>query len=396
VSARSSRHPVRWGLALALIGLAACGDRRADAPQREPAVPQRRVIEPPTGTVRPLPPHAIRNDGVGPYLLRKQIAALLDQLPSGPRIARFEIPGLLHHSLIRAEDDTVLIGGEPTSSSSSTTTFIAVIGKEVARTDSGVHVGSTKAELVQALGPLVDDSDRARDPRLAVAAGLRNARMVFDHDRIVAIVVTGDPAAARDPSSEPACPRTAPNEAGFRICLTGAGELVEVDRDELTIRAQDSERVVANLRVPNLVFAAPLRSQEGRDELVIVTRTDEPQQRTWALIVYRLDAGKLVRVVDSTPLYQLSSAQTRWIGADLREVDLYLELASRSDGIEVGGLLTTHTGDKIRDVVLISPVQVARKHGKSVAGEPGDVGIDAGVNDAGPIDAHSGRGSAKL
>jgi len=354
------------------------------------------VIEPPTGTVRPLPPHAIRNDGVGPYLLRKQIAALLDQLPSGPRIARFEIPGLLHHSLIRAEDDTVLIGGEPTSSSSSTTTFIAVIGKEVARTDSGVHVGSTKAELVQALGPLVDDSDRARDPRLAVAAGLRNARMVFDHDRIVAIVVTGDPAAARDPSSEPACPRTAPNEAGFRICLTGAGELVEVDRDELTIRAQDSERVVANLRVPNLVFAAPLRSQEGRDELVIVTRTDEPQQRTWALIVYRLDAGKLVRVVDSTPLYQLSSAQTRWIGADLREVDLYLELASRSDGIEVGGLLTTHTGDKIRDVVLISPVQVARKHGKSVAGEPGDVGIDAGVNDAGPIDAHSGRGSAKL
>ncbi|MBS1121261.1 MAG: hypothetical protein H6Q90_3489 [Deltaproteobacteria bacterium] len=154
--------------------------------------------------------------------------------------------------------------------------------------------------------------------------------------------------------------------------------------------------MVANLRVPNLVFAAPLRSQEGRDELVIVTRTDEPQQRTWALIVYRLDAGKLVRVVDSTPLYQLSSAQTRWIGADLREVDLYLELASRSDGIEVGGLLTTHTGDKIRDVVLISPVQVARKHGKSVAGEPGDVGIDAGVNDAGPIDAHSGRGSAKL
>ncbi|MBS1121260.1 MAG: hypothetical protein H6Q90_3488 [Deltaproteobacteria bacterium] len=125
------------------------------------------MIEPPTGTVRPLPPHAIRNDGVGPYLLRKQIAALLDQLPSGPRIARFEIPGLLHHSLIRAEDDTVLIGGEPTSSSSSTTTFIAVIGKEVARTDSGVHVGSTKAELVQALGPLVDDSDRARDPRLA-------------------------------------------------------------------------------------------------------------------------------------------------------------------------------------------------------------------------------------
>ncbi len=379
-------------LLLPLLG-PACGNRDPATSERVEPPPQRRVIELPTGTMRPLPPHAIRSDGVGPYLLHKQIAALLDQLPSGPRIARFEIPGLLHHSLIRAEDDTVLIGGEPTSSSSSTTTFIAVIGSEVARTDSGVHVGSTKAELVQALGPLVDDFDHARDPRLVVPAGLRNSRIVIEKERILAIVVTGEATVARDTSADPVCPRPAATESSFGICLTGTGELVEVDRDELTIRAADSDRAPATLRVPNIVFAAPLRNlAEGRDELVVVTRTDDAQQRTWSLIVYRYDAGRMQRVVDPVPLYQLSATQTRWIGADLRDVDLYLDLTSRPDGIEVAGLLTTRTNDKIRDVVLISPVPVARKHGKSVSTDAGD----AGVNDVDTIDAHSGAGSAKL
>ena len=32
---------------------------------------------------------------------------------------------------------------------------------------------------------------------------------------------------------------------------------------------------------------------------------------------------------------------------ELRDIDLYLELASQADGIEVGGLLTTRAGDKL-------------------------------------------------
>ncbi|MEJ7598131.1 MAG: hypothetical protein WKG01_09505 [Kofleriaceae bacterium] len=49
-----------------VLALAACSDRSSG---RQPAreEPQRRVIEPPSGTVRPMPPHAIRSVGVGPY-----------------------------------------------------------------------------------------------------------------------------------------------------------------------------------------------------------------------------------------------------------------------------------------------------------------------------------------
>ncbi|HEU0034135.1 MAG TPA: hypothetical protein VFQ53_26085, partial [Kofleriaceae bacterium] len=134
-------------LSIALAGtlaMASCGDRdKSPAPTAQPQ-PQRRSIEPPAGTVRQLPPYGIDAAGIGPYKLRQRLAAILDQLPSGPRIERYEIPSVLHTSLIRAEDDHVLIGGEPTATvASSTTAFVAVIDGDVARTESGVHVGTS-------------------------------------------------------------------------------------------------------------------------------------------------------------------------------------------------------------------------------------------------------------
>jgi len=66
----------------------------------------------------------------------------------------------------------------------------------------------------------------------------------------------------------------------------------------------------------------------------------------------------------------------RWIGADLRDVELYLELTSRPDAIEVGGLLTTpgspRTATKIRDVVVIANASVPRKRQQVRQVEPAD------------------------
>lgn len=377
------------------VAQSGCSDRDRPPPPRDPPR-QRRVIEPPTRTVRPQPPYAIRADGVGPYRLGDKLSDLLEQLPSGPRIALFDIPNLLHRSLIRAEDDTVLIGGEPTS----TATFIAVVGKDVARTESGIHVGSTKDELARAIAPSTGELDRARDPRMIAPTVPGNARIILDEDRVVAIVVSTDTASPtprippiRDGGTDASCPRPAPTEKAFGACLTGVGELVEVDGDDVTVRAPESERALT-LRIPNLVFAAALRNPvEGRDELVAITRTDDAQLRSWSLVAYRFEGQRFVRaVVDPSVLYQVSASNARWIGAELRDLDLYLELTSRPDAIEVGGLLTTHPEARPqtawRDVVVISPVSVARRHGKSAGAE----GSDAGVVDA-PAEAAPGSAS---
>jgi hypothetical protein len=294
------------------------------------------------------------------------------QLPSGPRIARFEIPGVVGTSVIRAEEDTVLIGGETTS----TAMFVAVVGPEVARADANVHVGSTVDELVRGLGPLVEDPEHARDPRLVVPSALRNARVVLDGERIAAIVIAHDRIAHdRMPviGPQPEAPCKRPEPAGKKqigVCLSNAGELVDLEEDELVVHPADSERALHALRAPGLVFAAPLRHPgDGRDELVVVMRGDQTHRRTWTLHAYRLEGARLVRTIDQE-LYGLSAMQTRWIGADLHDVELYLELASRPDAIEVGGLLTTRAGERTRDVALLSPKVVARRHHKPPPGEP--------------------------
>lgn len=393
------------GLCLAPL-LGACGNDRSD--HREPphdVERARRVIEPPVGIVRPLPPFLISSVGVGPYRLGDRLADILQQLPTGPRIAMFEIPGVLHRSLIRAEEgDSIRVGGEPNG----TATSVTVIDGNVARTEGGLHVGSTRAELAKA-GLEPDELARAHDPRLAIAASPHGARVLFDpdrrKDRIAAIVVTTDAPVAAPAPEGPACPRPPDTDFAFGACMTGSGEYVEVDGNEITIHGAEERRtrsaagkvddkpLAPPLRIPaTVVFAAPLRI-EGRDELVIITRSDEPQLRTWSLITYRFEGPKLVKTAD-TPLYELSTANARWIGVELPEIDLYLELAAGADSIEVGGLLTTAPEQPRtqegpwRDVVVISPVSVARRHDKPTRPAAPATGGSGSVDV--PVDASTG------
>jgi hypothetical protein len=359
--------------------LAGCNSRRREnreAPHDAPRL--RRVIEPSTDRVGPLPPYGIRADGVGPYKLGEKLSDLLERLASGPRIALFEVPGVVHRNVIRAEDDTILIGGEQASTAS----FVAVVGSEVARfTESGVHVGSTREELIAALGPSVDDAARARDPRLVVPVSLPGIQAVLDGERVAAIVVT---TAAPPPRAVADCPRPSATEKAVGMCMTGAGELLQIEGDQVSIRSADGDRTLASPpKLSGLVFAAPLRASDGHDELVAVTRSDEAGARSWWLSAYRFEGARLVRAVDAAQVYQLSAANARWIGAaDVRDVELYLELTSRPDGIEVGGLLTTMVtargATKIRDVVVISQVMVPRRRGKSAPAEASDAGVPAG------------------
>jgi hypothetical protein len=337
------------------------------------------VIEAPPRGVRPLPPHAIRADGIGPYKLGATVAELLEQLPSGPRIASFTIPGIVHRDILRAEEDAILIGAEPQGRA----TFVAVVRGDIARTETGIHVGSTKDELARALGAPLADPDRARDPRLVVPANMKNARVILDGDRITAFVVTndGERAAAKEPAGEGCTrPPSDPDKGLVGVCLTNAGDLFRVNGEYIELVARDGEKPIAPpTRVADLAYALPLRNpMDGRDDIVAITRTDDSQVETWSLSAYRLAEGKLVRTIEPRILYSLTAANARWIGSELRDVDLYLDLTARADSIEVGGLLTTRADDKIRDVVVISPVPVERRRTKTQPHEP----IDAGTTDA--------------
>ncbi len=146
-----------------------------------------------------------------------------------------------------------------------------------------------------------------------------------------------------------------------------------LEGEDLGVRAPDSDRVT-QVRIPNAIFAAPLRGTDGRDEIVAVARTDDATTRTWLLFAFRYDGTHLVKVVDGERVYRLTAANARWIGSDLQNLDLALSLTSRPDAIEVGGLLTARIGDKLRDLVVISPVHISRRRAKSASPEASDAG----------------------
>ena len=376
--------------------LVACdGGPHRDRPSEPPIEVERsrRVIEPPVGIVRPLPPHLISAAGVGPYRLGDRLSDLLQQLPSGPRIAVFDIPGVLHRSLISAEEgDSIRIGGEPNGMA----TFVAILDDKVARTEAGIHVGSTRAELIKA-APLLADPTRAYDPRLAIPSNLRGARMVLDaKDRVVAIVLSADPGTAAR-TSDGACTRPAAKDTAFGACFTSsaAGELVEVNGSDINVRSAETDKLIAPIRLAaNVIFAAPLRA-DGRDDLVIVTRTDDAQSRTWSVLAYRFEGNKIVKTIEPTALYSVSAANARWIGVELPDIDLLLDLSINGETVEVGGLLTTRADQPDadspwRDVVVISPVSVVRRHGKPASTPP----TDGGMPDSGLLDGQENARAA--
>jgi hypothetical protein len=347
---------VKLAVLLALvvpIGLAAC--RASDEPKLEDTERHSRVVEPPAKAVRALPPHAIRADGVGPYKLGASLSELNDLLPSGPHIAQIDITNVIRVSVLRAEDGAILIGGEPQGKAA----FVSVVGAQVARTESGIHVGSTRAE---------------RDPHVIVPAQMSELRAVLESDRVIGLVVSSPPA-SKDKAGGDTCARPVIENVGsdatrsrVGACMSGTGDVVALDGDEVSVRTQD-DRLLASVTVHGAAFAAPLRAPDGRDEVYVVSVVDEAAARTWSVAGFRLEGARLVRTIEPQAVYQITTANARWIGADLHDVYLFLDVAGRADGIEVGGLLTTRGSASLRDLLVLAPLQVPRLHRKSGASD---------------------------
>src|SRR5450755_2015640 len=212
-------------LVIALLALGCSDHDRPHAAASEASDRTPRVLDPPPQNVRALPPHAIRADGVGPYKLGLTLERLGTQIPSGGRNAQVDIPSVVHLSVLHAEEDAILIGGEPLGRA----TFVAVVGSQIARTETGVQVGSTRDELIRALGQPSIELDRARDPRVIVPSNLRELRAVMDGDRVVGLVV----AASEPPSKPDGCVRPTGDDKKVGACVTGAPELVSLENDEL-------------------------------------------------------------------------------------------------------------------------------------------------------------------
>lgn len=391
-----------------LVVAAGCGDRGEPPPTYEP--PQvRRVFRPPPGEVRPVPPHAIHSMGVGPYLLGTSLKAILDELPHGPRVVLTQIDGVVDYSLVRTENDSLLIGVVQATG----VAFVAVLDDEIARTEAGVGVGTSLADLRKAMGPELPQRNLIMDARMMAFEKLPSARFVLDRGqdkaRVIAVVVRRESSSMPDgateasvvpaepgPSAPPLSCRSQellgrheaavieaaklPSNAGMpRVlygCFSGEPEAVVRAGDRLVVVGGEADKLrrLASHIATRMVFVAPLDTDEdGRHELAIVSEAVTEDERIWSLEVLRVEAGRLQRVA-AQDLYKVSSTSAAWIGASLHEIELLIELGTTPDGIRYTGLFVHHGADGPDTVAPLVPGTVAiRRKRQGPPGSPGPV-----------------------
>jgi len=354
----------------------------------------RRQLPPPTGDVRPLPPFSIDPGGIGGYRLGATPEEIYGVMPEPfPHIAILDIAGVLDASVVRCEGDQLLAGGRPDERVG----FLAALSPEIARTESGLAVGARRGE-VEAAGPALVDPRIARDPGVIVPSWNPGARFLFDADRVFAILLVGtsDPAlppAGPGPTSPPVPPDAAPTDAGagaagcsgalpgtelelraaaqvtqgpatvLAACLTPEGrEALVIAGDTITVIDLDHDRPrrVATVEVRGLSWAAPLRRDADRDDVVAVVEDRSEDELVVSLVALRFEGGKLIKLAEE-PVYRVTRVSAQWIGAQLADLRLLLFVEDRADGYQVGGVLVHRSGAAVRDVAPLSPATISRR-----------------------------------
>jgi hypothetical protein len=414
---------------VAALAAAACSDNRVAPPRIEDAPRRTRSIPHPTNPVYPLPPFKLTSDAIGPYKLGQTLAAVVYASPAGSSgIEVLDIPGVVRLSVHRVEDNQMIVGADPVL-----TTFVSVLAPDVALTEGGIEVGSTRAALVESLGPPVVRPGHVADPRLVSVASLPGASFIVVRDVVVAALISApstrpDAGANMSQVAAPTCglerPAASASASGSangrgsasgsgsptivgptydalaaalggrpeRIDCLSANDAVAAVGDELVVVATgEKPRRLGAMRVPGLVYAgAVYGAKETRDEIVAVTLARSDDELVYEILALRWEGGRLVKTFDEVA-YRVPEQGAGMLGAKLADLDLVLDVEARADVLVATGVLLGRTAATTRLAVPLTPISVARK--KRPAVDTGSGGVsDASVQplgDAAPLDAPS-------
>ncbi len=327
------------------------------------AVP-RRVLEPPPGEVRAVPPFAVAPTGVGPYALGARLEEVLDLVPRGPRIELLRIEGVAEYNLVRSENGALLVGAPPKGA----VAYVAVLDADIAKTADGVEVGVGEDALRESLGEPRRHLRRVADPRVIEFGALAGVRFVVERGRVVTMLVAptdeGDAKIAR-----PACRdggdlteardaliAAARVEGAARVefgCVTGdspEGIVAAGDRVVLVGGEADKPKRLATARAPGVLYAAALDADgDGHDEIAVVSLGEERERRVAKVEILQWQGSKLVSILDEQP-YEVSRRGAAWTGAQVNEVDLLIAVDANDERVRIGGVYLHSVSGRPREV----------------------------------------------
>ena len=365
---------------LAMLG--GCPSPIDEQPKAETAA--RRVIEPPPKRVHALPPHNIYLEGLGPYKIGASLQDVLSHLSRGPRVELLSLQNLFDYSIVRAENELLQVGvGE-----SDVVEFVAALSPEVARTESGLGVGSTRWELEKKLGKESELHLRVDDPRVVRYKKMPRTRFILSGQQVLAIIVGGDESGvekhsaklkkkcektelSKNPSTATRVARIA-NGAVSIGCVDGAEiALVQREGKVAVIWSQPGKpkRLVVSAG-KGLVYAALLDTTgDGDDELVFI---NERRTDVTLAVTLRIDAVSATRAntILERLVYKVEGDAARWVGASLDEIELLVSVAREARALEVSGLFLQRGPKNVRNLVPLTPLAIEPP--KAVPGDDRD------------------------
>jgi hypothetical protein len=418
-------------LVVASLAALACSDATpTPPPPRADAAP--RPVRP--TTVHNLPPHAIRNDSVGPYVVGAPFYDVLHQLPDGPRIERLRLGESVDWSVARTEEGKILVG----AGDASRVAYIAVLAAGIARTpEYGLEVGSTGAQLIKVLGAetTVDVVSDRRWYRFTIMPGVRFLTAAPpDTDpadaRVVAILLTaadeaaestskrGAPAEGSIPQPRPPspCRDAVPDVAADVIgaaklravalqpkpereplvrwgCVTSSQrEAVIVAGNELAVVGGEPGkwRRLAGFQIGPVDLAGPLDVDgDGRDEIVVGRIVRSEDSVAAEVQVLRWEVNHFVVALTQKP-YVITGSVAAGAGMTLPQVELSIDVSAQSGALIIDGLYWATDRGRLHELAPLQRVEVKLGR-KGAAGTPA---VDAGppatptpVNQPDKIDA---------
>jgi hypothetical protein len=408
---------------LLLLGLALCGCDGRQAVHKRPDAghTEVRTVKPPRDHqgVHVYPPHAIRPDGVGPYVLDAPLNEMMHIAPEGPRLQQLELGDLLSWQVEPAEQNRLLIGADEHSRK---VAFIVVLAAEVARTENGMTVGMSGAALKAAFGPPREERDLVRTRKVYEFEKLPNVQFLTndppdrpdDETRVVAVLVSRPPAPAPTPtptkapgsgrgSSRPvsgAAAAQAAREAARAVPCRSGGALRAVPLADLwaaahpgrakpgaepvvphvawaCISSEDPEALLWTSDELAVVGGAPGKLKkiwavsigaadqvgpldvdgDGRDEVVALQLQRGEDDLALSLRAWQWERERLVPLA-SQRLFQVTREVASTAGVRPSGIELWPEVRPGPGALVVGGLYAERTMAGVRTVAPLLPVRV--------------------------------------
>ena len=331
-----------------------------------------RQFTPPPGVVRSMPPHDVRDEGVGPYKIGMPLQEALSSLEGGPRIELWRAEGLSEYRLVRAENGAVVLGADR----SGTTKFISLLDPSIIETPEGDVLGAKIGDLKKSLES--EESKRfVADPEWVTLKALPALKLFVNNGVVMAALHIGATPGAE--VEERKCADHIDSESiekqigkllGARKvelleqgCLGKKPIWVASLKDQVAIFSIEGAKVKksVNSYIPGLKRAGLIDvDNDGKDEICFIKTKTKKDEKSIDVAIAKYE-NRALQTFIRRKLVTLDQSSLNLLGVDLAQSRLLAEVGFKGKELVARTVLVHMNKREVRDIIPVAETKLKVK-----------------------------------